>query len=108
MPPLIDDASSSSAVKTQHLSVRNSDVVKSEAEDKDKWIVTKVSIAIDLVELGLHYGLTRDASLATMQVIETPLFKFILLLLLSFQIVLSSCYSGLLISCFCERKEQCL
>nr|XP_016473057.1 PREDICTED: uncharacterized protein LOC107795012 [Nicotiana tabacum] len=68
VPPLIDDASSSSAVKTQHLSVRNSDAVKSEAEDKDKWIVTKVSIAIDLVELGLHYGLTRDASLATMQV----------------------------------------
>lgn len=70
VPPLIDDSSSPSADKPQHLSVRNSDVVKSEAEDKDKdkWIVTKVSIAINLVELGLHYGLTRDASLATMQV----------------------------------------
>ncbi|CAN4127752.1 unnamed protein product [Withania somnifera] len=68
VPPLIDDSTSPSADKPHHLSVRNSDVVKSEAEDKDKWIVTKVSIAIELVELGLHYGLTRDASLATMQV----------------------------------------
>lgn len=80
MPPLIDDSSSPSAEKAQHLSARNSDVVKSEAEDKDKdkWIVTKVSIAINLVELGLHYGLTRDASLATMQVtqFEAPLFRF--------------------------------
>lgn len=89
MPPLIDDSSSASADKAHHLSVRNSDV-KSEAEDKDMWIVTKVSIAIDLVELGLHYGLTRDASLATMQVLETPLFKLCLLLLRPFQIVLSS------------------
>ncbi|XP_060207492.1 uncharacterized protein LOC132635217 [Lycium barbarum] len=68
VPPLIDGSSSPSADKAQHLSVRSSDVVKSEAEDEDKWIVTKVSIAVDLVELGLHYGLTRDASLATMQV----------------------------------------
>lgn len=32
------------------------------------WISTKVSVVIGLVELCLHYGIARDASLATLQV----------------------------------------
>lgn len=111
MPPLIDDSSSPSANKGQHLSARNSDVVKSEAEDKDKWIETKVSIAINLVELGLHYGLTRDASLATMQVIEFDALLFKLYFLnyyypfkLYFHLLaIPVCQ----IFCSCEMKERC-
>ncbi|CAI9095544.1 OLC1v1031527C1 [Oldenlandia corymbosa var. corymbosa] len=45
-----------------------SNAVESEVPIREAWITTKVSLAIDLVELSLYYGVTRDASLATVQV----------------------------------------
>lgn len=40
----------------------------SESQNGEIWITTKVSVVIGLVELSLHYGIARDASLATLQV----------------------------------------
>lgn len=41
---------------------------KSESQPMESWIGTKISLHIDMVELSLHYGITRDTSLATLQV----------------------------------------
>ncbi|XP_042024109.1 uncharacterized protein LOC121771392 [Salvia splendens] len=59
-PPLIEVGESSAT--------RSLDPAKSKSEPKESWIATKVSLHIDMVELSLHYGITRDTSLATLQI----------------------------------------
>lgn len=44
--------------------------VDSKAQNSEVWINMKASVVINLVELSLHSGVSRDASLATMQVID--------------------------------------
>lgn len=44
------------------------DVVNFESHNREEWITLKVSVTMDLVELCLHSGVTRDAPLATLQV----------------------------------------
>ncbi|XP_068635813.1 uncharacterized protein [Aristolochia californica] len=44
------------------------DVAEPESQDIKTWITTKVSVSIDLVELSLYSGSTRDSPLATVQV----------------------------------------
>ncbi|CAH9120085.1 unnamed protein product [Cuscuta europaea] len=68
LPPLVDDFVLPSAEMMEPLAVQSSDTTKGEPEDGIRWVTTKVSVSIDLVELCLYYGLTRDASLATLQV----------------------------------------
>ncbi|KAL8529518.1 hypothetical protein ACS0TY_006808 [Phlomoides rotata] len=46
------------------------DTAKSESQAREIWVATKVSVQLDKVELSLHYGVTRDTSLATLQVSE--------------------------------------
>lgn len=42
--------------------------VESQALDREIWIVSEVSLVINLVELCLHAGVTGDASLASVKV----------------------------------------
>ncbi|KAL3817950.1 hypothetical protein ACJIZ3_003855 [Penstemon smallii] len=66
VPPLRDESLSTSVDVLGHTG--GIDSAKSEIQSREKWVTTKVSVRIDLVELCLHYGFTRDASLATLQV----------------------------------------
>lgn len=52
----------------------DSDGTESLILDTEIWTSTKVSVVIDLVELSLYYGLTKDASLATLQVVISSCF----------------------------------
>lgn len=69
LPPLIGDYTSPSAVMTEPLALQSPDTANTKTEDGIRWITTKVSVSINLVELCLYYGLKRDASLATLQVV---------------------------------------
>lgn len=40
----------------------------SDQEDKEVWITTNCSVTVNLIELSLHSGLSRDSLLATLQV----------------------------------------
>lgn len=67
--PQLKDVSSTSLVDVAGPStIVNSDAAECGTLDRESWIVTEVSVIIDLVELSLYYGLTRDASLATLKV----------------------------------------
>ena len=62
-------ASGKSQIDTgKPFSHQDSGTVDSEAENRVTWIAMKVSVDVNLVELCLHYGIARDASLATVQV----------------------------------------
>jgi len=50
-----------------------------ESSSSEVWIDMKVIVAINLVELSLHKGTTKDSPLATVQV-----YKLVLCLLISF------------------------
>ena len=75
MPPLKDESSSPSVNVSGQVISQVLDSTKSGTQYKETWIATMVSVDIDLVELSLHYGVTRDASLATVQVVKL-LLKF--------------------------------
>nr|XP_027080056.1 uncharacterized protein LOC113703042 isoform X2 [Coffea arabica] len=63
------NVSSSASVEVAGPSVPvDSNATESGTLGREKWISTKVSVIIDLVELSLYYGVTRDASLATLKV----------------------------------------
>lgn len=70
MVPELQDKSVSHSVNEIEPSIpSDSGYTESVILDRETWISTKVSVIIDLVELSLFYGLTKDASLATLQVI---------------------------------------
>ncbi|VFQ66400.1 unnamed protein product [Cuscuta campestris] len=68
LPPIVEDFVSPSAEIMEPLALQSSEIANGETEDDARWVNTKVSVSIELVELCLFYGLTRDASLATLQV----------------------------------------
>ncbi|XP_073111690.1 uncharacterized protein [Elaeis guineensis] len=43
------------------------DTIASESQERETWLTMKVLVAIDLIELSLHLGRTRDSSLASVQ-----------------------------------------
>lgn len=44
--------------------------IASESQERETWLTMKVLVAIDLIELALHLGRTRDSSLASVQVLR--------------------------------------
>ena len=73
------NVSSSASVEVAGPSVPvDSNATESGTLGREKWISTKVSVIIDLVELSLYYGVTRDASLATLKVTDSSLSSFFL------------------------------
>ncbi|KAA8522113.1 hypothetical protein F0562_012573 [Nyssa sinensis] len=68
IPPLNDDSVISRVDVVEPLVSHDLDAVESQNQNRETWIAMKVSVVINLVELRLHYGTTRDASLATVQV----------------------------------------
>lgn len=74
VPPLKDEPSSPSVDVSGQVISQVLDSTKSGTQYRETWIATKISVDIDLVELSLHYGVTRDASLATVQVVQHIIF----------------------------------
>ncbi|KAI3453469.1 hypothetical protein Pfo_010132 [Paulownia fortunei] len=68
VPSLKNEFLSPSIDVAGHTGTRGLDPAKSETQAREIWVATKISVHIDKVELCLHYGVTRDASLATLQV----------------------------------------
>lgn len=70
IPPLSHDSEASSVDDVEPQVAGDSDAaVDSKAQNSEVWINMKASVVINLVELSLHSGVSRDASLATMQII---------------------------------------
>lgn len=70
-PPSKDEGLSRSVDVLEHSGTLDSNPAKSETEKREKaWVATKISVDIDLVELSIYYGITRDAPLATLQVVH--------------------------------------
>ncbi|XAR70581.1 hypothetical protein NMG60_11027484 [Bertholletia excelsa] len=68
IPPLNYDSGKSMIDVREPLIHEDCPSIDPETQNKATWTTTKVSVDINLVELCLHYGMARDASLATMQV----------------------------------------
>ncbi|XP_059641926.1 uncharacterized protein LOC132283907 [Cornus florida] len=68
VPPLNHDSVTSRVDLVETLVPHDSDADESETQIRETWISMKVSVVINLVELCLHHGITRDTSLATVQV----------------------------------------
>lgn len=69
IPPLNNNAMSASADVMDPLVRQDSEAHEYEAQSEQVWISMKVSVVVGLVEMSLHYGMARDASLATLQVL---------------------------------------
>lgn len=67
MPPLSVDTVSSS--RSFHETLTSEDPNTAQTEKSDAWISMKVSVVINLVELCLYAGTSRDAPLAAVQVL---------------------------------------
>ncbi|XP_073134921.1 uncharacterized protein [Henckelia pumila] len=68
-PPSKDEGLSHSVSVSEHSGTLDSNPAKSGTENREKtWIAIKITVDIDLVELSIHYGITRDAPLATLQI----------------------------------------
>ncbi|PIN17888.1 hypothetical protein CDL12_09445 [Handroanthus impetiginosus] len=68
VPPLKDESFSPSIDVVGHAGPQGLDPATSGTQAREMWVATKISVHIDMVELCLHYGITRDAPLATLQV----------------------------------------
>ncbi|GMQ04540.1 hypothetical protein CsSME_00049923 [Camellia sinensis var. sinensis] len=68
VPALNYDSGKASVDMGEPLVRHDSGADDSEAQNRVTWIAMKISVDIDLVELCLHYGTARDATLATVQV----------------------------------------
>lgn len=68
VPSLKDETASPLIEVGEPSGIRGLDPAKSKSQPMESWIATKISLHIDMVELSLHYGITRDTSLATLQV----------------------------------------
>ncbi|KAK1438468.1 hypothetical protein QVD17_04277 [Tagetes erecta] len=67
IPPLTNTVPDSADVMNS-LVHQGSEAREYEAQSEQAWISMKVSVYVGLVEMSLHYGMARDASLATLQV----------------------------------------
>lgn len=79
VPPLKHDSRTSSVGAIEPIIPQNTAGVESETTNGEAWIMMKVSVVIDLVELRLHPGSTRDAYLATVQVFFFSFFPRLIL-----------------------------
>lgn len=70
VPPLRDESVSPLIDVAGHTGPQGLVPSKSETQSREVWVATKISVHIDMVELSLHYGVTRDASLSTLQVLK--------------------------------------
>lgn len=78
LPPLELDSGAFSADAVEPV-VSQDNIGELEAQNGKVWISMKVSVLINLVELSLHVGVARDASLATIQVmLQLFIFKFLI------------------------------
>jgi vacuolar protein sorting-associated protein 13A/C len=69
VPPLKLDSQTSSVDAVEPIIAQDTVGVESDTANGETWIVMKVSVTINLVEMSLYRGSTRDASLSTMQVL---------------------------------------
>lgn len=68
VPPLKHETQTSSVDAVEPIIPQGTVGVESDTANGETWIVMKVSVTINLVEMSLYRGSTREASLATMQV----------------------------------------
>lgn len=69
IPPLNHDTLTSSADVSQPIIPQDLHGPESQIARGETWVVTKVSVVISLIELRLITAVTRDTSLATVQVL---------------------------------------
>lgn len=70
VPPLNHYSMTSSVDVEEDITPQEPDGIESQSASGGAWVMMKVSVVIDLVELCLHAGVARDASLATVQVVS--------------------------------------
>ncbi|BFG31191.1 hypothetical protein CerSpe_174650 [Prunus speciosa] len=68
IPPLNHYSMTSSIDVEEDITPQEPDGIESQSASGGAWVTMKVSVVIDLVELCLHAGVARDASLATVQI----------------------------------------
>lgn len=67
--PTLDDPRYGTSTTPSHVSASSSESIHVLSEGAETWIANKFSVSINLVELSLHSGSTRDSPLASVQVI---------------------------------------
>lgn len=67
--PTLDDPRYGTSTTPSHVSA-SSESIHDLSKDVETWITNKFSVSINLVELSLHSGSTRDSPLASVQVLN--------------------------------------
>ncbi|XP_062205491.1 uncharacterized protein LOC133907454 isoform X2 [Phragmites australis] len=65
--PALDDREYGTSTTPSHVSASSSESIQDLSKDTETWIANKFSVSINLVELSLHSGSTRDSPLASVQ-----------------------------------------
>ncbi|KAL6642664.1 hypothetical protein ACP70R_020845 [Stipagrostis hirtigluma subsp. patula] len=65
--PALDDPRCGTSTTSSHVSASSSESIQDTSQDTETWIANKFSVSINLVELSLHSGSTRDSPLASVQ-----------------------------------------
>ncbi|CAD6212089.1 unnamed protein product [Miscanthus lutarioriparius] len=65
--PTLDDPRYGTSTTPSHVSASSSESIHDLSKDAETWITNKFSVSINLVELSLHSGSTRDSPLASVQ-----------------------------------------
>uniref|UniRef100_A0A0E0R2L4 PH domain-containing protein n=1 Tax=Oryza rufipogon TaxID=4529 RepID=A0A0E0R2L4_ORYRU len=66
--PALDDPRYGTTTAESHVSSSSSsESIQDLSQDAETWITNKISVSINLVELSLHSGSTRDSPMASMQ-----------------------------------------
>ena len=68
--PTLDDPRYGTSTTPSHVSASSSESIHDLSKDAETWITNKFSVSINLVELSLHSGSTRDSPLASVQVLN--------------------------------------
>lgn len=68
--PTLDDPRYGTSTTPSHVSASSSESIHDLSKDAETWITNKFSVTINLVELSLHSGSTRDSPLASVQVLN--------------------------------------
>ncbi|KAL6906369.1 hypothetical protein ACP4OV_003970 [Aristida adscensionis] len=65
--PELDDLRYGTPATSSHGSASSSEIIEDMPLDTETWVANKFSVSINLVELSLHSGSTRDSPLASVQ-----------------------------------------
>lgn len=92
VPPLNDPQYGTSSTPSE--ASASSESIQDLSQDEETWISNKFSVSVNLVELSLHSGSTRDSPLASVQVLNfcrekyfgTALTAFFVFYVLSFSL----------------------